>query len=495
MKILFTSPCSDSGMHNEFFMAPALGVLRLAGFLKSKGHYADYYNPNLFAATNTGATLEEKLQEHEWDIIGFSMLDETLVNDLGNIHLARRLCPNATLVAGGIEAQFNYQTILDKSPCQIVIIGEGEIPMLMLAENKPPHTIPGIVFKNDATPMTEELFNEATSAIEWEDIPYEKYWDVYVRMYGDRMNEERDKEIHTIRVFSRNRCPVMCKFCTSTNQLTWGSGMKVPVISASHDTLISVIKRVVKAHPRVKTIYLTDDDFCINKRDVIRFCQKISKMDFGDLTFMCFARVTDLTDEMLMWMKRANFRRLNIGVESFSQTVLAEMGKRCDAEQVHHGLRLLKKHGIRPFMNLILITPKTRIEDLELTIDQALAYTSDPFYNTGFAIAVIPQKGSAFYEEYCDFKSKVFELEGTPYHIRKDEMIWAEDPVVREIQSRYYDCAEVAMAQHVVKEKIVHKNATYTSVMRLRLLKSIIEQVRKEWGIDDEKAARVAAAN
>ena len=56
-----------------------------------------------------------------------------------------------------------------------------------------------------------------------------------------------------------------------------GSGQKVPVISASEDTLIHNIKRVVEAHPRVRTIYLTDDDFCIVKKSVIRFCEKIIK--------------------------------------------------------------------------------------------------------------------------------------------------------------------------------------------------------------------------
>ena len=81
-----------------------------------------------------------------------------------------------------------------------------------------------------------------------------------------------------VRIFSRNRCPVGCKFCSSTNQITWGSGQKVPVISASEDTLIHNIKRIVEAHPRVRTVYLTDDDFCIVYRSVTKFCEKIIKL-------------------------------------------------------------------------------------------------------------------------------------------------------------------------------------------------------------------------
>ena len=55
------------------------------------------------------------------------------------MYLAQRLRPNALIVAGGIEAQFNYQTLLDKSPCRIVISGEGEVPMKMLKKGTVVH--------------------------------------------------------------------------------------------------------------------------------------------------------------------------------------------------------------------------------------------------------------------------------------------------------------------------------------------------------------------
>ena len=171
--------------------------------------------------TGLGPSVEEKLTENAWDLIGFSVLEESLWQDIENMYLARKLCPKATLVAGGIEAQFNYQTILDKTPCRIVILSEGEIPLRMLCDGAPPHTIPGIVFKNAALPLSQEDFNDATNAIDWEQNPYENYWDHYLAKYGDTVTDENLQEIHTARVFSRNRCPIGCKFCSSTNQITW----------------------------------------------------------------------------------------------------------------------------------------------------------------------------------------------------------------------------------------------------------------------------------
>ena len=107
-------------------MAPALGVIRLAGYLNKNGHFAQHFEPNLVMLTNKGKKIEEVLREKNWDIIGFSILEETLISDIKNMQIAEKTNPNALMIAGGIEAQFNYQTILDKTPCNIVIISEGE---------------------------------------------------------------------------------------------------------------------------------------------------------------------------------------------------------------------------------------------------------------------------------------------------------------------------------------------------------------------------------
>ena len=303
-KILFISPYSGKFAALSQFHAPPLGVMRVASYLKKKGHDAEYFDPNLFACNNKGLSLEERLEKTEWDIIGFSLLDETLLEDIKNINLAKKIRPKALLVAGGVEAQFNYQQILDKTPCKIVILGEGEIPMLMIANEHNYNDIPGIVVKNPAKALSQELFNEATNAIPWEDINYEDYWAVYKEMYGDEWNKEIEDSVNTIRVFSRNRCPIGCKYCSSTFQLTLATEGKVPVISQTEESLIHVIKRIKDAHKNVRMIYLTDDDFIINKRSVIRFCELVVENKLNDLKYMAFARITDLNENVIQWLKK-----------------------------------------------------------------------------------------------------------------------------------------------------------------------------------------------
>ena len=113
-RLLLISPQSKKVDAERAFMSPALGIVRIAGYLRSQGQEAEAYDPNLYMLTGYGPSLEEKLAEKSWDFIGFSVLEQTLIEDIQNMYLAKKMCPNAKLFAGGIEAQFNYQTILDK---------------------------------------------------------------------------------------------------------------------------------------------------------------------------------------------------------------------------------------------------------------------------------------------------------------------------------------------------------------------------------------------
>ena len=109
--ILLIGPQSDPNDAERSFMAPALGVIRLAGYLNQNGHDTHHYEPNLVMLTKKGKKIEEILSEKKWDIIGFSVLEETLIYDIKNMQIAEKLNPHCLMIAGGIEAQFNYQNL------------------------------------------------------------------------------------------------------------------------------------------------------------------------------------------------------------------------------------------------------------------------------------------------------------------------------------------------------------------------------------------------
>ena len=480
-KILIIFPDSKGNDAITNFFAPTLGVIRIVSYLNNYNHEADYFDPNLFAVSHKGLSLEEKILEKEWDYIGFSTLDDTLFNDIQNMYLAHKLHPEAIIVAGGVEAQFNYQTILDKSPCRIVISGEGEAPFRMLADDVPWQNIPGIIVKNLAKPMNQELFNEATCGIEWEKLPYEDYWNVYKKIYGNKWNSDIEKQVNTVRIFSRNRCPIGCKFCSSTAQLTLASGGKVPVISTTESNLISVVDRIVASHPEVKQIYLTDDDFMINKRSVIRFCKLVVERNYKNLYFMSFSRITDLNEEVISWLKKANWRMLNIGVESFSNSVLNEFGKRCDAARIEPTLDLVIKAGIKPHMSVILTSPESTLNDVELTLKKSIKYFSTGNVQGAVLAAIYPLKGTEFYEKYTNFKSCILNIPGTNFSIKKDEYVYANDPCVREFQKRYYEESSTKVNKYIRDNDVRHPGSAKLALISCKVGLEMVKQIRDEF--------------
>ncbi len=482
-KILIISPNSMPDKADESYMCPPLGVVRLAAFLKKRGHDAEYYDINFNTYFGKGINFEEKLKEKEWDIIGFSTLMVTLIQDIENMYKAQKLCPNALLIAGGLEAQFNYQTILDKTPCKIVVIGEGEIPLLNIANEAPLDKIPGIVFKNYAVPMSTELFWEATQAIDWETIPYEEYWDSYANKYGEKFDKTKEYEIKAIRVFSRNRCPFECNFCSSTHQLTKASGKKaVPVLGITEGQLLEIIDRIVNAHPDVKTIYFTDDDFCVNPQKTISFCKEVAKRDYN-VEFLCFSRISDINEELLEWLKKAKFRQLNIGVESFSMNALQDINKKYTPEIIHKNLSLLKRYQMPTYFCIIPITPNSTLQDVEITVDNTIHYLADGFFKAGMTMAITPLKGTYFYEAYSDYLTKIEDIPNTDFKIKRELMIYVKDPIVRELQIRFYNEIDGVIDEKVKEHSIVHKVSINLVRIKLDYMKKLINEIKQKYNI------------
>ena len=133
-------------------------------------------------------------------------------------------------------------------------------------------------------------------------------------------------------------------------------------------------------------------------------------------------------------------------------------------------------------MNVIMTTPKSKLEDVELTIDTIMEYIKDPFYMSGTCIGIRPLRGTTFYEEFSDFHSYIADIKGTDYKIRRNELIWAEDPLVRELQKRFL-VEQTPLFEKFIKENDVrHPNLETLSLTYYKFVKKIIKDIRAEAG-------------
>ena len=125
-----------------------------------------------------------------------------------------------------------------------------------------------------------------------------------------------------------------------------------------------MIERIIAAHPRARTIIFQDDIFTFTRdRRILPLCEGIvaakqSGRIPAHLQFISTNRIDSMSVERLTAMRRAGFRVLGFGIESFSQRVLGEFNKAQIHRHIEPMLSAALATGVTPFLDLILSSPR-----------------------------------------------------------------------------------------------------------------------------------------
>lgn len=461
------------------FLSPPLGVWRLCGFLRSHGLRASVFDPNCCDGPVAEAFVRE-LRRGAWDIVGFSTTGMTLCHDLALVHLARRILPEAVLVAGGMEATFNPETVLSLGPFDLAILGEGERPLLALAQQGAGRRrlapAPGLAFRDAGgalrrmphAALSRSELRDAIFATPYEEMPYERYWARLEEAYrvgqlptkADR--EARLAEVRSVRLITLNYCPMGCTFCSSTNFLNAAQGSTVQISRLDADECLAMLERIVAAHPKVRTVIFQDDIFVFTADDrVAPLCEKIVEAKRAgrlprNLGFISTNRIDAMTPERLGLLKRAGFRVLGFGIESMAPEVLVEFGKGRIHPFIEPTLRSALDLGITPFLDLILTSPRGRIEDLAETIRGGFRWTVAGC-EAGMYPYVIPFSGAPLSSDKSLVPHTIYarrEVAGTNVSWEQPAKILPVDPVVRDAILRIEASFEAALG--VLEQEVAH---------------------------------------
>ena len=399
------------------FLSPPLGVWRLAGVLTAAGFHAEVFDPNCCAESPRHA-LERELLRRPWDLIGVSTTGMTLRFDLELAHLARRLAPRALLVAGGMEATFRPELMFELAPFDRIVLGEGEHPLLEIAQRlrvgASLSDIPGTaersgdgsVHRRHQRALSQIELREAIFSTPYEKMPFHSYWSRLERVYGTAAlpskaaREACLAEIRSVRLITLNYCPMACSFCSATNFLREAQGSVVPIARLNAEDCLRMIRRIVAAQPQVRTIIFQDDIFVFTKdQRVLPLCEAIiAAKRAGDLPsglqFISTNRIDAMNAERLRAMRAAGFRVLGFGIENFSQQVLREFNKAQIYNHIDPTLQCALDSGITPFLDLILTSPRSSVQDLGETLRQAHRWLSVGC-EIGIYPYVVPFSGAA----------------------------------------------------------------------------------------------------
>jgi radical SAM superfamily enzyme YgiQ (UPF0313 family) len=439
------------------FLAPPLGVWRLAGVLESAGVEAKVFDPNCCREPPQRA-LERELFGGGWDVVGVSTTGMTLQFDLELAYIARRVAPRALIVAGGMEATFRPELMFELGPFDLVLLGEGEHPLLELAarlrERRSLDGMRGTVQRGTAgalvsipqRALSREELRDAIFSTPYEKMPYAAYWERLEAAYrvgslpSKAAREARLAEIRSVRLITLNYCPMACTFCSATNFLHEAQGSVAGVARLDAAECLMMIERIVAAHPTVRTIIFQDDIFTFTQdRRVLPLCDAIVEAKQrgkipAQLQFISTNRIDAMTEERLTAMRRAGFRVLGFGIESFSEGVLAEFNKSQIYRHIEPMLSAALATGVTPFLDLILSSPRATLQDVVETLRCAYHWIRQGC-EVGMYPYVIPFSGAAFardrsLEPHTQYVRRV--VAGTSVSWEQPAKILPIDPIVRD---------------------------------------------------------------
>ena len=455
-RVLLIGPYDPKG--GEYtFLAPPLGVWRLAGVLSAHGIETHVFDPNCCPGSPE-SSLAELMAEHRFDLVGVSTTGMTLPYDLALAHLAKRLQPATCLVAGGMEATFDPVRVLNLAPFDLVVLGEGEQPLLEIVDRLQAdvscHGVPGTAWRDadkgvqrSAAPaLSREALKNAIFATPYERMPYRQYWERLERSYRvanlpvKAEREARLAETRSVRLITLNYCPMGCTFCSSTNFLNEAQGSTVRIARLDTFECLTMIKRIVRAQPGVRTIIFQDDIFVFRNDDrVLPLCHAIVEAKArrelpADLQFISTNRIDAMTPARLAAMRRAGFRVLGFGIESFSPAILREFNKAQITPFITPVLEEALRLGITPFLDMILTSPGSRLDDFTENIRQAFGWIQAGC-EVGMYPYVVPFSGSALARSCHEQPTTEFEtrdVAGTDVSWLQAAKILPADPIMRD---------------------------------------------------------------
>ena len=293
-------------------------------------------------------------------------------------------------------------------------MGEPELTLKDILEGTPNEEILGICYRDNFQPVK----NEKRPFIENLDIlPFPARHLVDNSIYKRPDNGK----VQAVIKVSRG-CPYHCFFCLATPV----SGHQVRKRSA--ENIIAEIRECVEKY-NIRNFVFWSDIFNIDRDWTIDLCKKIIESGLK-ITWSSNTRANTMDDEMASMMYKAGCRLVSIGVESGSQKMLNNIGKRITLDDIRNTVKILKKNKIKIYNYFVIGLPWETEETVEETIKFAIEldsnfisfYTATPLPGTKyFAYAMLNKlvEGnldfhSAYYEpvvrSHTLSKERIFEL-------------------------------------------------------------------------------------
>jgi radical SAM superfamily enzyme YgiQ (UPF0313 family) len=332
---------------------PPLGLLYLAAALERAGHRVTVFDLNL--ALRTGRVVRRIARERP-DVVGIGTLApcQPVVEDLAR-RLRPVMAPGALLIAGGADATTRTALYTGGGQFDAVLVGEAERSLVELCAAFPRiPRIPGVIPAGDTgcAPPARIVADDAAFPARHL-LPLRRY----------RGGPAYKRGRYTASIFTHRGCPYRCTFCEQGVHAG-----KVRFRSAG--SIFAELQQLRRDHG-IRDIRFIDD-VLISRRSVLWELIELL-LDSGErFDWLCTGRIDLADDELLRAMRRAGCYRVEYGIESGSDRILAMTDKGFDVAAAEAAVQRTRAAGIETIANFILGFPTETEDEIEQTVQLAL---------------------------------------------------------------------------------------------------------------------------
>lgn len=271
--------------------------------------------------------------------------------------LLKRSRPDLTIILGGVHANaLPKESLTESDAFDYVIAGEGEWSLselvIALQEGKGIDSIPGLYIRDGQGGVVQSappVFEDVSK------LPFPA-WELFPRTRVYAMMTERG-------------CPYQCVFCSHN----MGRKLRTRPLENVKEEICWLYKDF---SPR--EIYFEDETFGLDPERSEELLEWL--MDFNrdnGIVFKAQTRVDRVSGRMLRLMKLAGFEYLELGVEAGDSGVLARSGKGITLTQAEEAVKLVRKAGLRPWVNFIIGLPGENEQTVRNMIEFAVNLNPD----------------------------------------------------------------------------------------------------------------------
>ncbi|MDD4899314.1 MAG: radical SAM protein [Candidatus Omnitrophica bacterium] len=283
--------------------------------------------------------------------IGISCLTATYSRAKELARTIKQIKPDSFVIFGGAHPTALPEESLTDKTVDLVVRNEGEVTLAEVCEAKyfgrDWSNIKGISFIKNG--MIQHNPGRGYAELDsFPDFPYDLF----------EHNLEHYSDFGMI--LSSRGCPFDCIFCS--NRIITGKKYRTFKV----DAVVGQVEKLVLRYNQ-KSIYFVDDNIVVDKKRFFHLTNMIMERGLHKKAFFTAQfRGEDMTEEILVQMKKSNFKMLSCGMETGSNRLMALLNKGETVEEIKQGIELASSSGFLTTTTFIFGIPtETRKERLD----------------------------------------------------------------------------------------------------------------------------------